>query len=119
MEPNRFRHYIGIDWATEAHRICLLDHHGQLCAKVGIPHSGAGLDQLLEWLASHGVEPALSAVAIETPRGALVETLVDRHDAVFAINPKQLAHFRDRYTSAGAKDDDSGAERFGPREFKS
>ena len=38
---------------------------------------------------------------------------------VFAINPKQLAHFRDRYTSAGAKDDDSGAERFGPREFKS
>jgi hypothetical protein len=26
MEPNRFRHYIGIDWATEAHRICLLDH---------------------------------------------------------------------------------------------
>lgn len=109
MEPNRFRHYIGIDWATEAHRICLLDHNGQLCAKVSIPHSGAGLDQLLEWLASHGVEPALAAVAIETPRGAVVETLVERHYAVFAINPKQLAHFRDRYTSAGAKDDDRDA----------
>ena len=109
MEPNRFRHYIGIDWATEAHRICLLDHNGQLCAKVSIPHSGAGLDQLLEWLASHGVEPAFAAVAIETPRGALVETLVERHYAVFAINPKQLAHFRDRYTSAGAKDDDRDA----------
>jgi transposase len=109
MEPNRFRHYIGIDWATEAHRICLLDHNGQLCAKVSIPHSGAGLDQLLEWLASHGVEPAFAAVAIETPRGAVVETLVERHYAVFAINPKQLAHFRDRYTSAGAKDDDRDA----------
>jgi len=109
MEPNRFRHYIGIDWATEAHRICLLDHNGQLCAKVSIAHSGAGLDQLLEWLASHGVEPAFAAVAIETPRGALVETLVERHYAVFAINPKQLAHFRDRYTSAGAKDDDRDA----------
>jgi transposase len=109
MEPNRFRHYIGIDWATEAHRICLLDHNGQLCAKVSIPHSGAGLDQLLEWLASHGVEPAFAAVAIETPRGALVETLVERHYAVFSINPKQLAHFRDRYTSAGAKDDDRDA----------
>ena len=109
MEPNRFRHYIGIDWATEAHRICLLDHNGQLCAKVSIPHSGAGLEQLLEWLASHGVEPAFAAVAIETPRGALVETLVERHYAVFAINPKQLAHFRDRYTSAGAKDDDRDA----------
>jgi hypothetical protein len=109
MEPNRFRHYIGIDWATEAHRICLLDHNGQLCAKVSIPHSGAGLGQLLEWLASHGVEPAFAAVAIETPRGAVVETLVERHYAVFAINPKQLAHFRDRYTSAGAKDDDRDA----------
>jgi len=109
MEPNRYRHYIGIDWATEAHRICLLDHNGQLCAKVSIPHSGAGWEQLLEWLASHGVEPACAAVAIETPRGALVETLVERHYAVFAINPKQLAHFRDRYTSAGAKDDDRDA----------
>ncbi len=109
MEPNRFRHYIGIDWATEAHRICLLDHNGQLCAKVSIPHSGAGLGQLLEWLAGHGVEPTLAAVAIETPRGAVVETLMERHYAVFAINPKQLAHFRDRYTSAGAKDDDRDA----------
>jgi len=109
MEPNRFRHYIGIDWATEAHRICLLDCDSQLLAKVSIPHSGAGLDQLLEWLASHGVEPACAAVAIETPRGALVETLVERHYAVFSINPKQLAHFRDRYTSAGAKDDDRDA----------
>jgi transposase len=34
---------------------------------------------------------------------------VERHYAVFAINPKQLAHFRDRYTSAGAKDDDRDA----------
>jgi len=109
MEPNRFRHYIGIDWATEAHRICLLDHDGQLCAKTSIPHSGAGLSQLLDWLSSHGVEPALAAVAIETPRGAVVETLGERHYAVFAINPKQLAHFRDRYTSAGAKDDDRDA----------
>jgi hypothetical protein len=75
MEPNRFRHYIGIDWATEAHRICLLDHNGRLCAKTGIPHSGAGRRQLWEWLANHGVEPAFAAVATETPRGAVVEAL--------------------------------------------
>jgi transposase len=35
--------------------------------------------------------------------------LVERHYTVFAINPKQLARFRDRYTSAGAKDDDRDA----------
>jgi transposase len=109
MEPNRFRHYIGIDWATEAHRICLLDQAGQRCGKISIPHSGEGLAQLLAWLARHGVEPALAAVGIETPRGAVVETLVERGYAVFAINPKQLARFRDRYSTAGAKDDDRDA----------
>lgn len=109
MEPNRFRHYIGIDWATEAHRICLTDHNGHLCAKTSIAHSGEGLTQLLEWLASHGVASAHAAVAIETPRGAVVETLNERGFAVFSINPKQVDRFRDRYTTAGAKDDDRDA----------
>lgn len=109
MEPNRYRHYIGIDWATEAHRICLLDHEGQVRGKISVPHSGTGLAQLLEWLTNHGVVPALAAVAIETPRGAVVETMVERGYAVFAINPKQLERFRERYSTAGAKDDDRDA----------
>ena len=109
MQPNRFRNYIGIDWATEAHRICLLDQDGQLCGKTSIPHSGAGLAQLQDWLTDHGVVSALAAVGIETPRGAVVETLVERGFAVFAINPKQLDRFRDRYTTGGAKDDDRDA----------
>jgi len=45
------------------------------------------------------------AVAIEVPRGAIVELLVERGFQVFAINPKQLDRFRDRHTVAGAKDD--------------
>lgn len=109
MEPNRYRHYIGIDWATAAHRICLLDQEGQVLGKISVPHSGTGLAQLLEWLAHHGVVPAQAAVAIETPRGAVVETLVERGYAVFAINPKQLERFRERYSTAGAKDDDRDA----------
>ena len=45
------------------------------------------------------------AVAIESPRGALVDTLIELGLAVFAINLKQLDRFRDRHTVAGAKDD--------------
>lgn len=45
------------------------------------------------------------ALAIEVPRGALVETLVERGFHAFSINPKQLDRFRDRHTTAGAKDD--------------
>jgi Transposase len=44
-------------------------------------------------------------IAIEVPRGALVETLAERGFPVFSINPKQLDRFRDRYSPAGAKDD--------------
>jgi transposase len=35
----------------------------------------------------------------------VVETLLERGFAVFAINPKQLDRFRDRFTMAGCKDD--------------
>ena len=44
-------------------------------------------------------------VAIETPRGPVVESLMERGIAVHSINPKQLDRFRDRLSPAGAKDD--------------
>jgi len=44
-------------------------------------------------------------VAIEVPRGAVVETLLERGHEVFVVNPKQLDRFRDRFTMPGAKDD--------------
>ena len=43
--------------------------------------------------------------AIEMPHGAVVEMLLERKVQVYAINPKQLDRFRDRFTAAGAKDD--------------
>ncbi len=52
-----------------------------------------------------GGPTAAGAVAIEVPRGAIVEGLLDRGFHVFALNPKQLDRFRDRHSVAGAKDD--------------
>jgi transposase len=49
--------------------------------------------------------PETLAAAIEMPRGAVVELLLERGVHVFAINPRQLDRFRDRYSMAGAKDD--------------
>src|SRR5215472_11636643 len=45
------------------------------------------------------------AVAIEVPRGAVVDALLAHGCHVYALNPKQLDRFRDRQTVAGAKDD--------------
>jgi hypothetical protein len=44
-----------------------------------------------------GGVPAEVAVALETPRGAVVDGLLARGFHVYALNPKQLDRFRDRY----------------------
>jgi transposase len=97
---------VGIDWASEAHHVCALDREGSMLAERLIAHSGAGITSLLEWLMdlAHGRADRV-AVAIEAPHGALVEMLLDRGIAVYAINPKQLDRFRDRHPMAGFKDD--------------
>jgi transposase len=108
---NRFCWFVGVDWASEAHRVCLLDAEGKVIAERDVSHDGAALAALCDWLIeTTGVEPAQIAVAIETPRGPVVETLMERGLQVFAINPKQLDRFRDRFTVAGAKDDSRDAE---------
>ncbi len=96
----------GIDWASESHEVCVLDRERRVVDRKTIEHSGAGMTQLCDLLlrlSNH--KPSRVAVAIETPRGAVVETLVERQFKVFAINPKQMDRFRDRHTGAGAKDD--------------
>jgi transposase len=101
-----FSLFVGIDWATEAHQVFVVDAQRRTVGERKVEHSGPGIAAFVEWLGSLSDEgPGRTAVAIEIPRGAIVETLVERGFAVFAINPKQLDRFRDRYAVAGAKDD--------------
>ena len=98
--------YVGIDWASEAHRVCVIDPECRMLHDRTIEHAGSAIQEFLDWLATlTGGHSGRAAVAIEIPRGALVESLVERGFAVFFINPKQLDRFRDRHTVAGAKDD--------------
>jgi transposase len=108
------RWFVGFDWATEQHRACLLDAEGKPIPERDVTHGGAGLLELCTWLLeTTGAQPAQIAVAIEMPRGPVVEVLLERGFAVFAINPKQLDRFRDRFTVAGAKDDSRDAKVLG------
>lgn len=101
-----FSFYVGLDWATQTHRVCVMDADGQILRQETVEHSGGAVSAWLDSLeASISREPQRVAVAIEVPRGPLVEALLERTFAVFAINPKQLDRFRDRYSVAGAKDD--------------
>jgi transposase len=98
--------FVGIDWATQAHQVWILDEQGHRVAERSVPHAGGAIAEFVDWLVHlAGGQPDRVGVAIEIPRGALVETLVERGIHVYALNPKQLDRFRDRFTVAGAKDD--------------
>ena len=101
-----YQWFVGIDWGSEQHQVCVLDRDRTVVGERVVDHDGASLAQLATWLwtVCQG-RPQEVAVAIEVPRGAIVEGLIERELHAFAINPKQLDRFRDRYSMAGAKDD--------------
>lgn len=102
----QFQFLVGIDWASEEHVVSILNQKRELIEERKIKHTGAGLNELVERLLEiSGGDPSRVAVGIETPRGAVVELLVERGFAVFSLNPKQMDRFRDRHSVAGAKDD--------------
>jgi transposase len=111
---DQIRWFAGLDWATKEHRVCLFDADGRKIAERAVKHTGTELAELCSWLLQKTRAPAAQiAVAIETPRGPVVEALLERGFAVFSVNPKQLDRFRDRFTVAGAKDDSRDAHVLG------
>lgn len=102
-----FNFFLGIDLGSEHHQLHLVDANANLSEQLRIDHGAAGIQSLLDWLARHTGQaaPETVAAAVEAPRGAVVDALLERGFAVFSINPKQLDRFRDRFSAAGAKDD--------------
>ena len=97
--------FAGVDWGSRMHQACVLDAAGEVVGERGFEHGGSGLSEMADWLLSFAGDAAQVGVVIETPRGPVVESLMERGFAVHSINPKQLDRFRDRLSPAGAKDD--------------
>ncbi len=104
--------YAGVDWGSQSHCVFLTDGEGRKIGERTFAHGGEGLAEMAAFLiAASGVaEPARIHMAIEIPHGPVVEALIERGFSVYAINPKQMDRFRDRFTMAGAKDDSRDAE---------
>lgn len=109
--------YVGDDWAEHHHDVELQDDTGARLAKARLPEGLAGVARLHELIAEHLPECADAAAAgnaagpdqvsigIETDRGPWVTALVAAGYRVFAINPRQVARFRERHSNAGGKSD--------------
>ncbi|WP_328904380.1 IS110 family transposase [Streptomyces sp. NBC_00441] len=103
---------IGDDWAEDHHDVELQDEAGRRPAAANLPEGVAGIARLHELIARHGgegLEPADVVVGIETDRGSWVQALIASGYQVYAINPRQVVRFKERYASSGAKSDKGDA----------
>jgi transposase len=100
--------FVGDDWAEDHHDVELVDAAGRRLAKTRLPEGIAGITRLHELLAAHLAEdadPGQVVVGIETDRGPWVRALVAAGYQVYAINPMQVARYRERHSTSGAKSD--------------
>jgi transposase len=103
--------FVGVDWSSTTHHVHVADGSGRKVGERAFTHDGEGLAAMVAWLLTvTGAAPAAIFVAIETPHGPVVESLMQHGFRVHAINPKQLDRFRDRFSPAGAKDDSRDAD---------
>ncbi len=71
---SEYRLMVGIDWATEAHQVCVLNRQGRLLEQRRAEHRAEAIATMIDRLIElAGGDPASIAVAIEVPRGAVVD----------------------------------------------
>ena len=98
------RFLVGIDWASLAHAVCILDETGRIHWQGSVPHTAEGLAQLLGHLRRFR-RRGLVRVALERPSGVLVDTLLEAGFEVVPVHPNALKASRPRYSAAGGKTD--------------
>src|SRR3989442_774332 len=105
-QPLPYAWFVGLDWGSQQHQVYVLDRDRRRVGERVVDHDGASLARLADWLWTLSAgQPQRVAVAIEVPRGAIVEGLLERGFHLFALNPKQLDRFRDRHSVAGGQED--------------
>ena len=85
-------HYLGIDWATEKHDLCLLAEDGRILSEFEIRHDWQGFQKLQALLAEFDAVQ----INIERSDGLLVDWLVSQNWPVFVTSPNVVSRRRPR-----------------------
>jgi transposase len=99
---------VGDDWAEEHHDVEVQDETGRRLGRARLPEGIAGITQLhglIGGFLPEDAAPEQVVVGIETDRGGWVAALVAAGYQVFAVNPLQVARYRQRHLTSGAKSD--------------
>jgi transposase len=101
--------FVGVDWASERHAVCVIDGRGEVRERFSVPHTRLGLAELTSRLGRHVEEPAELTVAIERPDGPVVDALAMAGFAVAIVPPHVVKAARPRFSAARAKSDPGDA----------
>jgi len=97
--------FCGIDWSDKEFVVVIIETAGKIVRRFTIENNMDGFDSLIEKTRAVSREVGDILLAIETPNLPLVDYLMDNGYTVYAINPKSVDRYRDRYRTSGAKDD--------------
>jgi transposase len=95
----------GVDWATDAHAVCVVDTRGTVIDELDITNTAEGLGELCRRAHKAGVR----RVAIERPDGPVVDALLAADLEVVVVASRSVKALRERYGTAGNKSDRSDA----------
>ena len=101
--------YVGIDWASQEHAVCVLGTDGRKAKAFPVAHSRDGLKGLVKNLSQLGAASRVP-VAVERPDGRLVDALLEAGHPVVPVSPNAIKAWRESEVVSGAKDDPGDAE---------
>lgn len=93
-------YFVGLDWASRVHALCIIDESGSIVDRFEIDHTDDGLTKLVARLKR--LDDCV--VAIERPEGVLIDALLDADLAIVAVHPNVVKAMRPRYRTAGKSD---------------
>lgn len=103
-----WKYTVGLDWAKDAHAVCVLDTDGEVVERLAARHDRRGLEDLVQRLSRYG-DPAELPIAVERPTGLLIDTLIEAGFVVVPIHPNVVKASRSRYSTVHAKSDPGDA----------
>jgi transposase len=95
----------GVDWAVDAHAVCVVDDHGRVIVEFEVANTAAGLSELCRCVEQAGAR----RVAIERPDGPVVDALLEAGLEVVVVASRSVKALRERYGTSGNKSDRSDA----------
>ena len=97
--------YAGVDWAVDAHAVCVVDSQGRVVVEFDVAHTVDGLAELCRRIKRAGA----CRVAIERPDGPVVDALLEADLDVVVVVSRSVKALRERYGTSGNKADRSDA----------